>query len=198
MTTPCRLIIAMSGATGAILGVRLLEVLRATEIETHLILSPAARATIHTETKWNAEDVERMARVVHPIGNIGASIASGSFKTHGMVIMPCSVNTIASIAYGITNNLITRAADVCLKEGRPVVAVFREAPLHVGHLRTLTQFAEIGGVVFPPVPAFYAGLQSVDDMVTQIVGRVLDRLGIENDLVRRWEGLRMSHKERRS
>ncbi len=187
----------MSGASGAILGIRLLEVLRATEIETHLILSSAARATIHAETKWNAEDVERLARVVHPIGNIGASIASGSFKTSGMVIVPCSVNTISSIAYGITDNLITRAADVCLKEARPVVAVVREAPLHVGHLRALTQFAEIGGVVFPPVPAFYAGLQSIDDMVTQVVGRVLDRLGIENDLVRRWEGLQAGHKQHR-
>ncbi len=180
----------MSGASGAILGIRLLEVLRSTEIETHLILSSAARITITAETAWNVPDVERLAHVVHPIGDIGATIASGSFKTDGMIIAPCSVKTISAIAYGITDDLIARAADVCLKEGRPLIAVFREAPLHAGHLRTLTQFAELGGIVFPPVPAFYADLQSVDDMVTQIIGRVLDRIGIENDLVKRWQGLR--------
>ncbi|MCS7056035.1 MAG: UbiX family flavin prenyltransferase [Thermoflexales bacterium] len=188
--TPRRLIIGMSGASGAILGIRLLEVLRAAEIETHLILSAAARMTIAAETSWSTQAVERLACVVHPIGDVGASIASGSFKTDGMIIAPCSVKTIAAIAYGITDDLISRAADVCLKEGRPVIALFREAPLHVGHLRALTQFAEIGGVVFPPVPAFYADLQSVDDMVTQIVGRVLDRIGVQNDLVKRWQGLR--------
>lgn len=196
MTTPRRLIIGMSGASGAILGIRLLEVLRSTEIETHLILSSAARITIANETMWSVQAVERLARVVHPIGDIGASIASGSFKTDGMIIAPCSVKMISAIAYGITDDLIARAADVCLKEGRPVIAVFREAPLHLGHLRALTQFAEIGGVVFPPVPAFYANLQSVDDLVTQIVGRVLDRIGIENDLVKRWEGLRARHDAR--
>ncbi|MCS6848979.1 MAG: UbiX family flavin prenyltransferase [Anaerolineae bacterium] len=196
MTTPRRLIIGMSGASGAILGIRLLEVLRSTEIETHLILSSAARLTIIGETTWSVQEVERLAHVVHPIGDIGATIASGSFKTDGMIIAPCSVKTVSAIAYGITDDLIARAADVCLKEGRPVIAVFREAPLHVGHLRALTQFAEIGGVVFPPVPAFYANLQSVDDLVTQIVGRVLDRIGIENDLVKRWEGLRARHDAR--
>lgn len=190
MTTPRRLIIGMSGASGAILGIRLLEVLRTTEIETHLILSSAARLTIAAETTWSVPEVERLARVVHPIGDIGASIASGSFQTDGMIIAPCSVKMISAIAYGIADDLIARAADVCLKEGRPVIAVFREAPLHLGHLRALTQFAEIGGIVFPPVPAFYANLQSVDDMVTQIVGRVLDRIGVENDLVKRWQGLR--------
>ncbi len=184
----------MSGASGAILGIRLLEVLHSTEIETHLILSSAARVTITAETKWSIGAVERLAHVVHPIGDIGANIASGSFKTDGMIIVPCSVKMISSIAYGITDDLIARSADVCLKEGRPVIAVFREAPLHVGHLRALTQFAEIGGVVFPPVPAFYADLQSVDDMVTQIVGRMLDRIGIENDLVKRWEGLHARRK----
>lgn len=188
--TPSRLIVGLSGASGAIIGIRLLEVLRDTDIETHLVISPAAKITINTETTWQVADVEKLAQVVHPIGDIGASIASGSFKTLGMVIVPCSVNTMASIAHGITSDLITRAADVNLKEGRPVVAVFRETPLHVGHLRSLTQFAEMGGVVFPPVPAFYANLQSIDDMVTQMVGRMLDRIGIDNDLVKRWTGLR--------
>lgn len=180
----------MSGASGAILGIRLLETLRSTEIETHLILSSAARITIQAETEWAINAVEKLAEVVHPIGDIGATIASGSYKTMGMVIAPCSVKTMSSIAYGITDDLIARAADVNLKEGRPVVAIFREAPLHIGHLRALTQFAEMGGVVFPPVPAFYADLQSVDDMVNQMVGRVLDRIGVDNTLVKRWRGLR--------
>jgi 4-hydroxy-3-polyprenylbenzoate decarboxylase len=189
-TPPQRLVIGMSGASGAILGIRLLEVLRLTEIETHLILSSAAKITIQAETGWAVTAVEKLADVVHPIADIGATIASGSFKTTGMVIAPCSVKTMSSIAYGITDDLIARAADVNLKEGRPVVAMFRETPLHVGHLRALTQFAEMGGVVFPPVPAFYADLQSVDDMVNQMVGRVLDRIGVDNTLVKRWQGLR--------
>ena len=192
MTPTRRLVVGLSGASGAIIGIRLLDVLRATDvnIETHLIVSPAAKITIASETTWAVADVEKLANVVHPIGDIGASIASGSFTTMGMVIVPCSVNTMSSIAHGITGDLITRAADVNLKEGRPVVAVFRETPLHIGHLRALTQFAEMGGVVFPPVPAFYANLTSIDDMVTQLVGRVLDRLGVDNDLVKRWAGLR--------
>lgn len=161
-----------------------------TEIETHLILSSAAKITISAETGWTVNAVEKLAHVVHPIADIGATIASGSYKTMGMVIAPCSVKTMSSIAYGITDDLIARAADVNLKEGRPVVAMFRETPLHVGHLRALTQFAEMGGVVFPPVPAFYADLQSVDDMVNQMVGRVLDRIGVDNTLVKRWQGLR--------
>ena len=187
-----RLVVGLSGASGAIIGIRLLDVLRTADanIETHLIISPAAKITIASETAWAVADVEKLANVVHPIGDIGASIASGSFKAMGMVIVPCSVNTLSSIAHGITADLITRAADVNLKEGRPVIAVFRETPLHIGHLRSLTQFAEMGGIVFPPVPAFYANLTSIDDMVTQIVGRVLDRLGIDNDLVNRWEGLK--------
>ena len=187
-----RLVVGISGASGAILGIRLLQVLRDSTIETHLVLSNAARLTIGSETDWTVERVEALASIVHPLRNIGASIASGSFKTMGMVIAPCSVKTISSIAHGITDDLISRAADVNLKEGRPVIAVFRETPLHVGHLRTLTQFAEMGGVVFPPVPAFYANLSSIDDMVTQIVGRVLDRIGIDNDLVKRWQGLNPS------
>lgn len=190
-TSPTRrLVIGMSGASGAILGIRLLEALRLTAIETHLILSSAARITIQTETGWAMNAVEKLASVVHPNSDIGAPVASGSYKTMGMVIAPCSVKTMSAIAYGITDDLIARAADVNLKEGRPVVAMFREAPLHIGHLRALTQFAEMGGVVFPAVPSFYADLKSVDDMVNQMVGRVLDRIGIDNDLVKRWQGLR--------
>ena len=185
-----RLVVGISGASGAILGIRLLEVLRASEVETHLIVSPAGAQTITSETGWTVKQVEALAHVVHPHRNVGATIASGSFKTMGMVIAPCSVKTISGIAYGMTDDLISRAADVNLKEGRPVVAVFREAPLHVGHLRALTQFAEAGGIVFPPVPAFYARPKSVDDIVDQIVGRVLDRIGVDNALVRRWQGIR--------
>jgi len=184
-----RLIVGISGASGAILGIRLLEALRHAGIETHLIISPAARRTIPAETGWSVADVERLADVVHPVGDLGASIASGSFQTDGMAIVPCSVRTISAVAYGLTDDLISRAADVCLKEGRPVVAVFREAPLHLGHLRALTQFAECGGIVFPPVPAFYAGPATLDDVVNQLVGRILDRLGVPNTLVRRWTGL---------
>jgi len=187
---PQRLVIGISGASGAILGIRLLEVLQPSGIETHLVISPAGAQTIVSETGWTVKQVEALAAVTHSHRDIGATIASGSFKTSGMVIAPCSVKTLSSIAYGITDDLISRAADVNLKEGRPVVALFREAPLHVGHLRALTQFAEIGGIVFPPVPAFYARPDSVDEVVTQIIGRVLDRIGVENALVRRWQGIR--------
>jgi 4-hydroxy-3-polyprenylbenzoate decarboxylase len=190
MSTIPRFVVGMSGASGAILGIRLLEALRSTGAETHLILSSAARMTIASETAWSATDVEKLADVVHPIGDIGATIASGSYVTTGMIIAPCSVKTLSSIAYGITDDLISRAADVHLKEGRPLVALFREAPLHVGHLRALTQFAEMGGIVFPPMPAFYTRFESVDDMVTQIVARVLDRIGVDTGLVRRWQGMR--------
>ena len=187
---PQRLVIGISGASGAILGIRLLEALQSSGIETHLVISPAGAQTITSETGWAVRQVEALATVTHPHRDIGATIASGSFKTRGMIIAPCSVKTLSSIAYGITDDLISRAADVNLKEGRPVVALFREAPLHVGHLRALTQFAEIGGIVFPPVPAFYAQPGSLDDIVTQIVGRVLDRIGVENALVKRWQGIR--------
>jgi 4-hydroxy-3-polyprenylbenzoate decarboxylase len=187
---PRRLIVALSGASGAILGIRLLQVLLHSTIETHLIISPAAAQTITSETEWTVRMVEGLAAVVHSHRDIGASIASGSFKTMGMVIAPCSVKTLSSITYGMTDDLIARAADVCLKEARTLIAVYRETPLHVGHLRALTQFAEMGGVVFPPVPAFYARPASIDEMVDQTVGRILDRLGIENTLVRRWTGLK--------
>ncbi|MBA3532598.1 MAG: UbiX family flavin prenyltransferase [Ardenticatenales bacterium] len=195
MSEPQRLVVAISGASGAILGIRLLEVLRDSPIESHLVVSPSAAQTIASETDFSLKQVEQLADVVHPYRAVGATIASGSFRTMGMVIAPCSVKTLSSIAYGITGDLIARAADVNLKEGRPVVALFRETPLHVGHLRALTQFAESGGIVFPPMPAFYARPSTLDEMVTQIVGRVLDRLNIDNTLVKRWAGLREALKE---
>jgi len=191
-----RLVVAISGASGAVLGIRLLQMLRQSGILTHLIISPSGAQTITAETEWSVREVEALASVVHPHRDIGAAIASGSFRTMGMVIAPCSVKTLSSIAYGVTDDLISRAADVNLKEGRPVVAVFRETPLHIGHLRALTQFAEMGGVVFPPVPAFYARPATVDDMVTQTAGRVLDRLGVENEWVKRWAGLKDERSER--
>ncbi len=186
-----RIVVAMSGASGAALGIRLLQVLAQDDtVETHLIISPAARQTIEAETAWEVRDVEALADVVHGHREIGATIASGSFEIHGMVIVPCSVKTLSSIAYGITGDLITRAADVTLKEGRTLIAVFREAPLHVGHIRAMLAFAQMGGVVFPPMPAFYARPRTLDEVVDEIVGRVLKRLGIENELYTRWAGLR--------
>ena len=186
-----RLIVAISGASGAIYGIRLLEILAQTPaVETHLIISPAATQTILSETDWSVKQVEALANVVYGVREIGASIASGSFRRHGMVIAPCSVKTLSSIAYGITGDLISRAADVTLKEGKPVIAVFRETPLHVGHLKAMLAFAEMGGILFPPVPAFYTRPQSVDDIVNNTVGRVLDRLGIENTLFSPWLGLK--------
>jgi len=191
-----RLIVGISGASGAILGIRMLQALQDAGIETHLVISPAGAQTIVAETDWTVKQVEALAGVVYPHRDIGATIASGSYRTMGMIIAPCSVKTLSSIAYGITDDLIARAADVCLKEGRPVIALYRETPLHVGHLRALTQFAEMGGIVFPPVPAFYARPATVDDIVTQTVGRVLDRLGVDNEWVKRWAGLKDARSSR--
>lgn len=188
---PQRLIVGISGASGAILGIRLLDALRQDDsIETHLILTEAARITIVQETTWKVSDVEALADVVHKPGNIGASIASGSFATMGMVIAPCSIKSLSAIAHSHADDLLTRAADVQLKEGRPLVLVVRESPLHLGHLRLMVQAAEIGAVILPPMPAFYSRPQSVDDMINGIVGRILLRLGIDNDLYFEWLGLR--------
>lgn len=188
---PNRLIVGISGASGAILGIRLLEALRQDDsIETHLILTDAAKITIAQETDWKISDVEALASEVHKTGNIGASIASGSFQTMGMVVVPCSIKSLSAIAHSHADELLTRAADVQLKEGRPLVLVVRESPLHLGHLRLMVQAAEIGAVILPPMPAFYSHPQSVDDMINGIVGRVLLRLGIANDLYFEWLGLR--------
>ncbi len=188
---PNRLIVGISGASGAILGIRLLEALRQDDsIETHLILTDAAKITIAQETDWKISDVEALASEVHKTGNIGASIASGSFQTMGMVVVPCSIKSLSAIAHSHADELLTRAADVQLKEGRPLVLVVRESPLHLGHLRLMVRAAEIGAVILPPMPAFYSHPQSVDDMINGIVGRVLLRLGIANDLYFEWLGLR--------
>ncbi|NOZ27400.1 MAG: UbiX family flavin prenyltransferase [Chloroflexi bacterium] len=185
-----RLIVAITGASGVIYGIRLLEMLATTdEIETHLILSPAAKITIAQETGWKVSDVQALAEVAYDNRDVGAAIASGSYRTHGMVVVPCSIKSLSAIAHSYAADLVARAADVTLKEGRPVLLVVREAPLHLGHLRLMVQAAEIGCVIFPPVPAFYARPQSVDEIIDNTVGRILARLGIENSLYHRWQGL---------
>jgi 4-hydroxy-3-polyprenylbenzoate decarboxylase len=185
-----RLIIGISGASGVIYGIRLLETLAQDKsIETHLVLSPAAKATIAQETTWKVSDVEALADVVHRPGDIGASIASGSFDTMGMIVAPCSIKTLSGIANSYNADLMTRAADVQLKEGRPVLLLVRETPLHIGHLRLMVQAAEIGAIIMPPTPAFYGNPQTVDDIVNSTVGRALARIGIKNQLYYEWLGM---------
>ena len=186
-----RLIIGISGASGAIYGVRMLQVLRdVPDIETHLILSQAARQTLAMETDFTVREVQALADVVHDARDIAASISSGSFKTAGMVILPCSIKTLSGIVNSYTDTLVTRAADVVLKERRPLVLCVRETPLHLGHLRLMTQAAELGAVIMPPVPAFYHRPASLDDVINQTVNRVLDQFDIDlpEDLFTRWQG----------
>ena len=172
-----RLIVGISGASGAIYGVRLLQVLRdVTDIETHLLMSQAARQTLSLETDFSLREVQALADVTHDARDIAASISSGSFQTLGMVILPCSIKTLSGIVHSYTDGLLTRAADVVLKERRPLVLCVRETPLHLGHLRLMTQAAEIGAVIMPPVPAFYHRPQSLDDVINQTVNRVLTSL----------------------
>jgi flavin prenyltransferase len=186
---PRRLIVGITGATGVIYGIRLLQTLHNLPgLETHLIISLPGKETIRVETDYRIRDVEALATHVYSNRDIGAAPASGSFKTLGMVIAPCSIKTAASVASSIADTLIGRAADVTLKEGRPLVMAVRETPLHLGHLRQLTTLAELGAVIFPPVPAFYARPQSLDDIVNHTVGRLLDRLGIPTGLVTEWTG----------
>ena len=184
-----RIVVAMTGATGVIYGVRLLEVLGAMpDIETHLVVSSPAKRTLVEETDYAVRDIERLAHVVHDVRDVGASIASGSFRTAGMVVAPCSIRTAAAVATGVTGNLITRAADVTLKEGRPLILLVRETPLHVGHLRTLVALAEMGAIVLPPLPAFYHRPKGIDDLVNHTIARVLDRLGTPHTLGSEWPG----------
>ena len=186
-----RLIVGISGASGAIYGVRLLQVLRdVAGVETHLVMSQAARQTLSLETDLSLRDVQALADVVHYARDIAASISSGSFKTAGMVILPCSIKTLSGIVNSYTDTLVTRAADVVLKERRPLVLCVRETPLHLGHLRLMTQAAELGAVIMPPVPAFYHRPQTLDDVINQTVNRVLDQFDIDlpEDLFTRWQG----------
>jgi 4-hydroxy-3-polyprenylbenzoate decarboxylase len=189
-----RLIVGISGASGAIYGIRLLELLKDTEIETHLIISRAASMTIASETDLKVADVEALADVVHANQDVGAACSSGSFQNLGMVVAPCSIKTMAEIATGVTANLISRAADVALKERRRVVLMLRETPLHLGHIRGMAAVTEAGAIVYPPVPAFYTRPQSLEDMVDHSLGRVLDLFDINLGLVRRWSGLKKKAK----
>ena len=182
-----RLVVGITGASGVILGIRLLEVLRSMAVEVHLVISPAAKATIAQETSWKISDVLALAEVVHNHADIGASIASGSFTTSGMVVAPCSIKTLSGIANSYAEDLISRAADVTLKEGRPLLLVLRETPLHRGHLRLMSLAAEAGAIIFPPVPVFYARPQSMEEIIDNLVGRILSRLGFENDLYLKWK-----------
>ena len=191
MSQKMRLIVAITGASGTIYGVRLLQLLRAMpEWETHLIMSSSGALTASQEIDMKRADIEALADVVHNVKDIGAAVSSGSFRTAGMVIAPCSMKTLASVAHGLADNLISRAADVILKERRRLVLMARETPFNLAHLRNMTAVTEMGGIVFPPVPAFYARPDSIEAMVDHTVGRVLDLFDIEHhDLVRRWEGL---------
>jgi 4-hydroxy-3-polyprenylbenzoate decarboxylase len=188
---PRRIIVAITGATGAVYGVRLLEQLRAIPgVETHLVMSDASFLTLHQEAGLQRRDVEALAHVVHKNREIGASIASGSFRTDGMVIAPCSMKTLAAVAHGLSDNLIARAADVILKERRRLVLMVRETPFNLAHLRNMTAVTEMGGIVFPPLPSFYNKPDSIAEMVDHTVSRVIDLLGIDNDLAPRWAGLK--------
>jgi flavin prenyltransferase len=184
-----RIVIGISGASGAIYGARLLEALGELGIERHLVVTKAALLTLSQETDLTADDLSQRAEVVHKLADVGASIASGSFRTLGMVVAPCSIRTMSEIATGVTSTLLTRAADVTLKERRPLVLMVRETPFHLGHLRTMTALAEMGATIAPPLPAFYARPKSIDDLVDQSVGRVLDVFGLDWSATRRWTGL---------
>ncbi len=185
-----RIVVGISGSTGAIYGVRLLQALREhPDVETHLVVSNPAKQTIVLETDYAVEQVEALAHKVYRVGDIAASISSGSFKTNGMVVIPCSMKTLSGIANSYDDNLLVRAADVTLKERRRLVLVVRETPLHLGHLRLMTQVTEMGAILVPPVPAFYHKPKTIDDIVNQTVGRVLDLLEIEHEnLFKRWSG----------
>ena len=184
-----RLIVGMTGASGLIYGIRLLETLKLVDdIETHLIVSPTARMNITLETDWAVKDVEALADVVHKPNDIGASIASGSFKTAGMIIAPCSIKTLSGVANSYADNLIVRAADVTLKERRRLVLMPRETPLHTGHLRLMHEASLMGAIIAPPMPAMYTKPQTIDDLVNQSVGRVLDLFDLDPGIVKRWTG----------
>lgn len=183
-----RVIVGISGASGAIYGIRVLQTLAQTpDVETHLILSPSAKRTIAEETDWSVAEVEKLAHVVHPHRDIGASVASGSFRTVGMLVAPCSIKTLSGIVHSYNDNLLTRAADVCLKERRPLVLLVRETPLHLGHIELMAQASRYGAVLLPPVPAFYNRPQTIDDIVNHTVGKALDQFEIPHTLLKRWK-----------
>lgn len=185
-----RLVIGISGASGAAYGLKALELSRSVGVETHLVVSRAALLTLHQELGIQKSELSDRADVVHSAADVGASIASGSFRTMGMLVAPCSVKTMSEIASGVTSTLMSRAADVVLKERRRLVLMVRETPLHLGHLKTMTALTEMGAIIMPPVPAFYSHPESIDEMVCHSVGRALDVFGIETGTVKRWDGLK--------
>jgi len=187
---PARLVVGISGASGVTYGVRVLDALRELGVESHLVVTRAALLTLSQETDLSPDDLTGRADVSHRLADVGATIASGSFRTMGMIVAPCSVRTMSEIATGVTSSLLTRAADVTLKERRPLVLMIRETPLHLGHLRTMTALAEMGATIAPPLPAFYTRPDSIAEMVDQSVGRALDVFGLDWAAVRRWGGLK--------
>jgi 4-hydroxy-3-polyprenylbenzoate decarboxylase len=188
-----RLIVGISGATGAVYGVRILEILsRIEDVETHVVLTKAGKMTIQVETPYSVKDVEAMADVVHDVNNVGASISSGSFRTEGMVIAPCSMKSMGGIAHSLAGDLLVRAADVVLKERKKLVLVVRETPLHLGHLEAMASLTRMGAIVFPPVPAFYHRPKTLDDVINQSVTRILDQFEIDVKLFHRWDDEGMS------
>ncbi len=188
-----RITIGMSGASGLIYGIRLLEVLKTLpEVETHLIMTPSARMNIAIETQWALAEVHALADHVHPINDMAASIASGSFRTDGMIVAPCSMKSLSAIVHSYADNLLIRAADVALKERRRLVLMPRESPLHVGHCELLLKACQLGAIIAPPMPALYNNPQTIDDLINHSVGRVLDLFDIDAGIVKRWEGVRKS------
>lgn len=196
--TPDRIVVGISGASGIIHGVRVLDALRELGVESHLVVTRAALLTLSQETDLSPDDLTGRADVVHRLNDVGASIASGSFRTRGMIIAPCSVRTMGEIATGVTSTLLTRAADVMLKERRRLVLMLRETPLHLGHLRTMTALTEMGAVIAPPLPAFYTRPSTIDEVVDQSVGRALDLFGLDWSPVKRWTGLKGPSERERS
>lgn len=188
MNNKRKLIVGVSGATGAIYGVRILDILsKVDDVETHLVLTKAGKMTIQVETPYSVKDVEAMADVVHDINNVGASISSGSFRTAGMVIAPCSMKSMSGIAHSLGGDLLVRAADVVLKERKKLVLVARETPLHLGHLEAMAALTRMGAIIFPPVPAFYHRPKTLDDVINQTVTRILDQFDIDVKLFHRWD-----------
>jgi len=195
--TPRRVVVGISGSTGSIYGIRLLQVLHTIpDVESHVIITPAAKRTLAHETEYSVSQVEALADVLYDYRDIGAALASGSFRTFGMIIAPCSIKTVSALATCYADNLLTRAGDVTLKEGRPLIVAVRETPLHLGHLRVLTQLAEMGGIIYPPLPAFYQRPKTLEDIITHTVGRILERIGLPcHGLVQEWRGTRPTPSE---
>ena len=184
------LVVAITGASGVIYGIELLRALKALDQPAHLVLSESAIRNIHTETQYKLDEVKGLAEVVYNNKDIGASIASGSFLTRGMIVVPCSIKTLSAVANSFNHNLVVRACDVMLKERRPLVLMVRETPLHKGHLELMSRVADIGGIILPPIPSFYHGPKTIRDIIHQSIGKALDQVGVEHDLFRRWSSER--------